>query len=184
MYVVGEGALNRACDGDTVVVQVGDPPMSHLASFCLFYVCSLCVTRTACFQPRAAPCCRSLSFLQLLQPQHWLRTCEMPSRLGAGNVRSDNELGASSSAVPCARVVGVLRRGWREYAASCARIEERRGTGIDTEMLLVVPMDSRVPKIRIRTRQVGLVFPILIKRFRFLNYFLNWAPGVVHLIIH
>eukprot|EP00741_Cyanophora_paradoxa_P011248 tig00020554_g10867.t1 len=58
---------------------------------------------------------------------------------------------------PAGRVVGVLQRADRAYAA-CLQAEDaeraaKGGGAGGTEALLAVPLDPRVPKIRIRTRQ-------------------------------
>jgi exosome complex exonuclease DIS3/RRP44 len=50
-------------------------------------------------------------------------------------------------------VVGIVKRNWRAYAGS---IDERDCEGhVKGELVRVVPVDPRVPKIRIRTKQVG-----------------------------
>jgi len=49
------------------------------------------------------------------------------------------------------RVVGILKRNWRAYAAT---FEARASTPSGTVAALVVPVDRRIPRIRIVTRQV------------------------------
>jgi len=49
--------------------------------------------------------------------------------------------------------VGVFQRNWRAYVGTLAPVEG--GTNGKDHAELVVPMDIRIPKIRIRTRLAG-----------------------------
>lgn len=65
---------------------------------------------------------------------------------------TDEEV-VASSAVPCAKVVGILRRAWRPLcgivdAQSAGRAQEGQAANV-----LFIPVDRRLPRIRIRTRQ-------------------------------
>ena len=66
---------------------------------------------------------------------------------------------ASATVVPTGRVVGILRRNWRQYAGtieSGAVDSEGIAPGSGTaasESVYFVPMDGKVPRIRIETRQ-------------------------------
>lgn len=55
-------------------------------------------------------------------------------------------------AQPTAKVVGVTRRGWRQYVGT---IDAAAGTGNKQSTVFLVPMDKKIPKIKIRTRQVS-----------------------------
>lgn len=62
-------------------------------------------------------------------------------------------------AKPTGRVVGIIKRNWRPY---CGTIEVPRGGGGGggggrQQTLFFWPMDKRIPKIRIRTRQADLL---------------------------
>ncbi len=57
---------------------------------------------------------------------------------------------------PTARVVGVIKRNWRQYvghvdssSSSISKLSNQQQT------VFLIPMDKRIPKIRIRTRQAG-----------------------------
>jgi exosome complex exonuclease DIS3/RRP44 len=63
--------------------------------------------------------------------------------------------GAEARAQPTARVIGVMKRNWRQYvghvdnqSASSSVKQGRRQTTV-----FLIPMDKRIPKIRVRTRQ-------------------------------
>jgi exosome complex exonuclease DIS3/RRP44 len=60
-------------------------------------------------------------------------------------------------AQPTGRVVGVLRRAWRErgYAGSLDPPSAGRRSGAGASWELLIPADRRFPKIRIRTRQAA-----------------------------
>ncbi|KAK6381020.1 exosome catalytic subunit dis3 [Exophiala oligosperma] len=68
-------------------------------------------------------------------------------------VRRAHTAGAESRAQPTCRVVGVMKRNWRQLVGT---IDAASGTASGTRQTTVflVPMDKRIPKIRIRTRQV------------------------------
>ncbi|KAL8637754.1 MAG: hypothetical protein Q9228_005007, partial [Teloschistes exilis] len=56
---------------------------------------------------------------------------------------------------PTARVVGIIRRNWRQYVGhvditSSSKVKQSRRQ----QTVFLIPMDKRVPKIRLRTRQV------------------------------
>lgn len=57
---------------------------------------------------------------------------------------------------PTARVVGVVKRNWRQYVglvdgSSSSAIKQSR----KQQMVFLLPMDKRIPKIRIQTRQTN-----------------------------
>jgi exosome complex exonuclease DIS3/RRP44 len=55
---------------------------------------------------------------------------------------------------PTARVVGVVKRNWRQYVGHVDRSSTAAGgQGRKQTTVFLIPMDKRIPKIRIRTRQ-------------------------------
>lgn len=58
---------------------------------------------------------------------------------------------------PTARVVGIAKRNWRQYVGHIDRDSVRTASksSRQQQMVFLIPMDKRVPKIRIRTRQAG-----------------------------
>ncbi|KAL8586444.1 hypothetical protein ACOMHN_050039 [Nucella lapillus] len=72
---------------------------------------------------------------------------------------------------PTGRVVGVLRRQWRDYVASLSPDEVCHKHSNKSGKILVIPWDYRIPKIRIATSQVDLL-----KQQRCLVRIDNW-PG-------
>ena len=67
-------------------------------------------------------------------------------------VRSAHTAGGETKAQPTCKVVGVLKRNWRQLVGT---IDAASGTtGTRQATVFLVPMDKRIPKIRIRTRRV------------------------------
>lgn len=58
---------------------------------------------------------------------------------------------------PTARVVGIIKRNWRQYVGHVDRdsVKSSAKQSRAQQTVFLVPMDKRVPKIRIRTRQAG-----------------------------
>lgn len=58
---------------------------------------------------------------------------------------------------PTARVVGVIKRNWRQYVGHVdqSSVSQSAKQGRKQESVFLVPMDKKIPKIRIRTRQAG-----------------------------
>ncbi|XP_049850382.1 uncharacterized protein LOC126322563 [Schistocerca gregaria] len=57
----------------------------------------------------------------------------------------------SGRSVPCGRVVGVFERKWRPYV--CTLLLDDSTAHLDSGWVTAVPWNSRIPKIRIYTRQ-------------------------------
>ena len=58
---------------------------------------------------------------------------------------------------PTARVVGIVKRNWRQYVGHIDKnsIRSATKTSRTPQTVFVLPMDKRIPKIRVRTRQGG-----------------------------
>ncbi|CAM9327074.1 unnamed protein product [Chrysoparadoxa australica] len=60
---------------------------------------------------------------------------------------------AAEVARPCGRVVGIVRRSWRPVCGSLEADQDREtADGVSTSALFV-PVDQKIPKVRIATRQ-------------------------------
>ena len=73
------------------------------------------------------------------------------------DIKQAHKHGAESHAQPTARVVGAVRRNWRQYVGVVDAGSEDRShtTSQKQSTVFLVPMDKKIPKIRIRTRQAG-----------------------------
>ncbi|KAL2799583.1 hypothetical protein BJX66DRAFT_293174 [Aspergillus keveii] len=57
---------------------------------------------------------------------------------------------------PTAKVVGVVKRNWRQYVGTVdSSSTSSQTTGRRQQNVFVLPMDKKVPKIRVRTRQAA-----------------------------
>jgi len=58
---------------------------------------------------------------------------------------------------PTAKVVGIIKRNWRQYVGHVdpSSVSRSSGQGRKLESVFVLPMDRRIPKIRLRTRQMS-----------------------------
>jgi exosome complex exonuclease DIS3/RRP44 len=58
---------------------------------------------------------------------------------------------------PTARVVGVIKRNWRQYVGHVDKdsVKSSNKQSRAQQTVFLIPMDKRIPKIRIRTRQAG-----------------------------
>ncbi|KAK2773951.1 exosome catalytic subunit dis3 [Emmonsiellopsis sp. PD_33] len=61
---------------------------------------------------------------------------------------------------PTARVVGIVKRNWRQYVGNIDKVSSvsQAAVGRRQQTVFVIPMDKRIPKIRIRTRQANELF--------------------------
>ncbi|GAQ85435.1 Ribonuclease II/R family protein [Klebsormidium nitens] len=64
------------------------------------------------------------------------------------------DIGKEGGRVPTGRVVGIIKRNWRNYAGSLEPMKGPGGSGAMAHPLFV-SVDRRVPKIRIQTRQLA-----------------------------
>ncbi|XP_045889168.1 DIS3-like exonuclease 1 [Micropterus dolomieu] len=58
-----------------------------------------------------------------------------------------------SKPMPTGRVVGILQRNWRDYVVTFPPREGTQSQSRNSQRILVVPWDHRIPKIRISTQQ-------------------------------
>ncbi|KAH8151254.1 uncharacterized protein LAJ45_04456 [Morchella importuna] len=56
---------------------------------------------------------------------------------------------------PTARVVGIAKRNWRYYVGHVDPSSASASRGRSQQTVFLIPMDKRIPKIRIRTRQAS-----------------------------
>lgn len=51
------------------------------------------------------------------------------------------------------KVVGIIQKNWRDYVVTFPSKEESQSQGRNAQKILVIPLDYRIPKIRISTQQ-------------------------------
>lgn len=72
-------------------------------------------------------------------------------------VKRTHSKSAEGRAQPTAKVVGVIKRNWRQYVGHVDRdsVRSKNDQSRAQQTVFVIPMDKRIPKIRVRTRQAG-----------------------------
>lgn len=55
------------------------------------------------------------------------------------------------------RVVGVLQRNWRDYVVTFPARDASQSQSRNSQRILAVPWDRRIPKIRISTQQADVL---------------------------
>ncbi|KAI9691861.1 MAG: exosome catalytic subunit dis3 [Bathelium mastoideum] len=72
-------------------------------------------------------------------------------------VRKSHGASGEGQLQPTARVVGVIKRNWRQYVGHIDKDSVRvpANQTRTQQTVFLIPMDKRIPKIRIRTRQAG-----------------------------
>lgn len=82
---------------------------------------------------------------------------EQEKRALQEEVKKTHGKNAEGSPQPTARVVGVIKRNWRQYVGHVDKDSVKSSTKQSRaqQTVFLVPMDKKIPKIRIRTRQAG-----------------------------
>lgn len=64
---------------------------------------------------------------------------------------------SEAQAQPTAKVVGVVKRNWRQYVGHIdqSSVSQSAQQGRRQDTVFLIPMDKKIPKIRLRTRQVA-----------------------------
>ncbi|XP_066557335.1 DIS3-like exonuclease 1 [Amia ocellicauda] len=88
--------------------------------------------------------------VELLPRVEW-RGRETALSNGDGEDRPAEE--PQSQPMPTGRVVGILQRNWRDYVVTFPPREEVQSQSRNSQRILVIPWDCRIPKIRICTQQ-------------------------------
>lgn len=72
-------------------------------------------------------------------------------------VKRVHSKGTEGRAQPTARVVGVVKRNWRQYVGHIdeSSVSQSAKQSRKQQTVFLIPMDKRIPKIRVRTRQAG-----------------------------
>ncbi|KAI9777811.1 MAG: exosome catalytic subunit dis3 [Peltula sp. TS41687] len=82
---------------------------------------------------------------------------ERERRLLQEEVKRVHGQGNEGMPQPTARVVGVTKRNWRQYVGHVdpSSVSQTAKQSRKHQTIFLVPMDKRIPKIRLRTRQAG-----------------------------
>ncbi|KAJ3333091.1 exosome catalytic subunit dis3 [Blyttiomyces sp. JEL0837] len=136
IFIIGKANLNRGIQGDVVAVQV--LPKSQWKN----------ATETVVIEPEMEDESIALEGEQTTIADTITQTDAMEtddSNIDFTNVKMT------------AKIVGVIKRNWRPF---CGTIEAEAGSAVggapgSIQNVFFWPMDSRIPKVKIRTRQAG-----------------------------
>ncbi|XP_030581044.1 DIS3-like exonuclease 1 isoform X1 [Archocentrus centrarchus] len=70
---------------------------------------------------------------------------------GQGDEKSGED--SESAPIPTGRVVGILQRNWRDYVVTFPQRDGTQSQSRNSQRILAIPWDHRIPKIRISTQQ-------------------------------
>jgi exosome complex exonuclease DIS3/RRP44 len=144
VLIIGREAMNRATEGDTVVIELLPQAQWKQPS-----------TRIALPPLQGEDVAASEREAIGTAPAS---AAGPPSTaLSQRALASAASTSASTGAVPTGRVVGIIKRAWRSLCGSLEPEEPLPGTAVDGSLApqpaLFVPVDSRYPRVRIETRQ-------------------------------
>ncbi|RYO77546.1 hypothetical protein DL762_009189 [Monosporascus cannonballus] len=139
LLIIGRDNINRAVDGDVVVVEVLPQDQWKAPS-------SKIIEEENITKDENADADEGGDIIT-----------EKERRALQEEVKRTQGLGAEGQPQPTAKVVGVINRNWRQYVGHVdpSSVSQSAKQGRKQESVFLIPMDKKVPKIRIRTRQAG-----------------------------
>ncbi|KAI1433316.1 RNB domain-containing protein [Xylaria sp. CBS 124048] len=140
LIILGRDNINRAVDGDVVVVEV--LPQDQWKSPSTKIIEEEAITRNE----NADHDDDDLDVIT-----------EKEKRALQEQVKKTQGSTAEGRLLPTARVVGIIKRNWRQYVGHVdpSSVSQTAKHSRKQESVFLIPMDKKVPKIRIRTRQAG-----------------------------
>ncbi|KAL5594524.1 hypothetical protein BROUX41_001450 [Berkeleyomyces rouxiae] len=139
LIILGRENINRAMDGDLVVVEVLPKELWKTPTTTIVEEDS--ITKDENADTEEGENIVSAKEKKALQDE----------------ARKFQAKGAESQAQPTAKVVGVIKRNWRQYVGHIDPTSASKGSGQGRKQnsVFILPMDKRIPKIKLRTRQVS-----------------------------
>ncbi|KAK4128190.1 RNB-domain-containing protein [Parathielavia appendiculata] len=139
LLILGRENINRAIDGDLVVVEV--LPKDQWKEPSTQVIEEDTITKNE--NPDAEETADLVS--------------EKERKALQEEVKRTHNKTTEGHAQPTAKVVGVVKRNWRQYVGHIDQSSVSQSTqqGRKQDTVFVIPMDKKIPKIRLRTRQVA-----------------------------
>jgi exosome complex exonuclease DIS3/RRP44 len=178
VLISGRGDLNRAMEGDVVAIELlprclWRAPSRRMAVAAATGAEAEKAERELALQEQQAADAAASAFAsarsdpkqRLDEVRAWLRekggsaAVMNASRNPAAAAAAAAANGAEEERMPTGRVVGIIRRAWRQYCGSLEPPEDSLSSvaavdgGSASATAIFVPVDQRVPRIRIETRQ-------------------------------
>ncbi|KAK0703757.1 hypothetical protein B0T26DRAFT_681395 [Lasiosphaeria miniovina] len=139
LLVLGRENINRAVDGDLVVVEVLPKDQWKEPS-------SQVIEEEAVTKNENPDAEGNEDFVS-----------EKERKALQEDVKRTQSKTTEGHAQPTAKVVGVVKRNWRQYVGHIdqSSVSQSGQQGRKQDSVFVIPMDKKIPKIRLRTRQVA-----------------------------
>ncbi|KAM0563993.1 hypothetical protein ACHAPJ_000201 [Fusarium lateritium] len=139
LLVLGRENINRAVDGDVVVVEVLPQDQWKEPS-------TKIIEEDAITKNENADVEESQDFVS-----------EKERKALQEQVKKTQKSTSESKPQPTAKVVGVIKRNWRQYVGHIdpSSASKASSQGRKQDSVFLIPMDKKIPKIRLRTRQVA-----------------------------
>ncbi|KAK7739446.1 exosome catalytic subunit dis3 [Diaporthe eres] len=139
LIVMGRESINRAVDGDVVVVEV--LPKDQWKEPSTQIIEEEALTKNENADGDDGDELVSVKEKKALQDE----VKRTQGKTGEGHAQ------------PTAKVVGVIKRNWRQYVGHIdqSSVSQSSTQGRRQDTVFLVPMDKKIPKIRLRTRQVA-----------------------------
>lgn len=139
LLVLGRENINRAVDGDVVVVEVLPRDQWKEAS-------SKIIEEETITRNENADAEEGSDFIS-----------ERERKILQDEVKRTQRGASDGKAQPTARVVGIVKRNWRQYVGHIDPSSASRASsqGRRQDNVFLIPMDKKIPKIRLRTRQTS-----------------------------
>ncbi|OAA64880.1 mitotic control protein dis3 [Cordyceps fumosorosea ARSEF 2679] len=138
LIILGRENINRAVDGDVVVVELLPQDQWKQPSTKIVEEDTVTKNEDADAEQQDFVSDREKKALQ-------------------EQVRRTHKSGSESQPQPTAKVIGVIKRNWRQYVGHIDPSSASKGPsqGRKLDSVFLIPMDKKIPKIRLRTRQVS-----------------------------
>ncbi|KAJ3482729.1 hypothetical protein NLG97_g7488 [Lecanicillium saksenae] len=138
LIILGRENINRAVDGDVVVVELLPQDQWKQPSTKIIEEDTVTKNEDADAEQQDFVSDREKKALQ-------------------EQVKRSHKSGSESQPQPTAKVVGVIKRNWRQYVGHIDPSSASKGSsqGRKLDSVFLIPMDKKIPKIRLRTRQVS-----------------------------
>ncbi|EGX90599.1 mitotic control protein dis3 [Cordyceps militaris CM01] len=138
LIILGRENINRAVDGDVVVVELLPQDQWKQPSTKIIEEDTVTKNEDADAEQQDFVSDREKKALQ-------------------EQVRRTHKNSSESQAQPTAKVVGIIKRNWRQYVGHIDPSSASKGPsqGRKLDSVFLIPMDKKIPKIRLRTRQVA-----------------------------
>ncbi|KAI5466700.1 hypothetical protein BGZ63DRAFT_345438 [Mariannaea sp. PMI_226] len=139
LLILGRENINRAVDGDVVVVEV--LPQDQWKEPSTKIIEEEAITKNENADAEEGQDFVSEKERKALQEQ----------------VKKTQKSTSESRPQPTAKVVGVIKRNWRQYVGHIdpSSASKSSSQGRKQDNVFLIPMDKKIPKIRLRTRQVS-----------------------------